>query len=259
MRYFKLALALCIGLAACRKSDREKDTDIGLLQDAFNAYSALGEAFLAVHEANLTTPGIKSSFISCCSLAVDTLGIPRNQILDFGGGCVSPTGRTRMGKIIVYQNGYYSVSGSTSTVYFDSFYINGYLFSGSFSITSIGTGYKISTSSLVVKSGNTSFSYSGTISLISVAGTSTIVADDDEFNVSGTLTLTGSNGNSATCLISGANPALFKGTCAELVSGNMEITPSNLATRQLELGSGNCDQLGTTTLNGENYDITLSF
>lgn len=264
MRFFLICLVsmiLGISLSGCRKSDRANDTDATLVEDVANANTALFEVFLAAHEANLSTPGVRT-FLSCATLTADTLGSPKSLIVDFGNsGCASPTGRTRVGKIILYQTGYYSVAGGKSTVYFDSLFINGYNYSSSFTITTTAGGYLLKPNNLKITSPDSSFSYicNGTYTLVSTAGTGTIIADDDEFNVTGSMSISGRNGNTGDCTISTTSIILMKASCAEPVSGQVKVQPNGLAERLMDFGSGTCDKAASATINNETVTLTIGF
>lgn len=263
MRYFSLIivfLSLVFVFNGCRKSDRNNDTDPTFVEDVGNAHSALFEVFFAAHEANLSTPGIRT-FLSCATLTSDTLGSPKSLMVDFGAGCASPSGRTRIGKLIIYQTGYYSVPGSTSTVYFDSFYINGYNYSSNFSIVTTATGYLLKPNNLKITSPDSSFFYtcSGSYIMVFSNGVATTIADDDEFTVSGSMTFTGRNGNSGLCTVVNTATLLVKASCAEVVSGQLKVEPNGLAERALDFGAGTCDKSISATINTEPVTLPIGF
>lgn len=260
MRLASLAFIFLL-FSGCRKSDRNNDVDTTLIEDATNIHTALFEVFLAAHEANLSTPGIRS-FLSCATLTADTLGSPKSLIVDFGStGCSSPTGRTRAGKIVIFQTGYYSVPGSTCNVYFDSLFINGYNYSSNFSIVTTATGYFLKPNNLKIMSPDSSFSYtcSGSYTLVNTAGTGTPVADDDEFTVSGSMSIIGRNGGSAECTIATTANLLVKASCAEPVSGLLKVEPNGLAERTIDFGSGACDKAASATINTEQVNLSIGF
>lgn len=260
MRIAVIGLIILL-FTGCRKSDRNNDVDTTLIEDAANIHAALFEVFLAAHEANLSTPGIRT-FLSCATITADTLGNPKTLIVNFGStGCSSPSGRTRAGKIIIYQTGYYSVPGSSCNVYFDSLYINGYNFSNNFSIVTTGTGYFLKPNNLKIMSPDSSFFYTcaGTYTLVNTAGTGTIIADDDEFTVSGSMNIIGRNGGSAVCTISTTGNLLVKASCAEPVSGQLKVEPTGLAQRLIDFGSGVCDKAASATINTEPVNLVIGF
>ncbi|HYG51199.1 MAG TPA: hypothetical protein VD905_09870 [Flavobacteriales bacterium] len=261
MRFLVITLLLVATLSGCRKSDRNNDTDTTLIEDVANAQNALFEAFFAAHEANLTTPGIRT-FLSCAVLTADTLGTPRSLIVDFSSpGCPSPTGRNRSGKLIIYQNGYYSTPGSTSTVYFDAFYVNGCNYSSTFTIVTTSTGYYLKPNSLKITAPDSSYFYtlSGNYALTWTTGAATITADDDEFSVTGTMNISGRSGGTGVCTIVTGASLTVKALCGQVVSGQMTIEPNGLAERNLDFGSGACDAVATGTLHGDAVAINITF
>lgn len=261
MRYLTATLCMVLLLGACRKSERNNDTDITLCEDVANAQTAFNEVFLAVHEACLTTPGIKS-YIGCATIATDTMGIPRNMTIDFGASCVSPAGRTRSGKILVYQTGAYAQAGSTSSAHFDRFYINGYNYGGSFFITKLtGNGYKLEASHLVVTAPDSSFTYllNGSINLDQQQGTTTLPADDDVFDITGSLEITGRKGNTGTYTIDNTTHMGVNGACAQPVSGKLKVDATGQSTRLIDFGSGTCDRSVMITANTQTTEVNIGF
>jgi len=262
MRLLCAILLCCVVLNGCRKSDRNNDKDITLAEDAVNAQPALFEVFLAAHEGCSTTPGIKS-FLSCATVTVDTLRNPRQLTIDYGTtGCASPAGRTRKGKIIVYQSGHYLLAGSSATVYFDTFYINGYNYNGSFTIAGLGSNaYKLSPNNLRVTAPDSSYSYllSGSLTLSQTAGLATGIADDDAFKATGNLVITGRKGNTGTCVVDNGQQLLITASCAQAVSGTMTMSATGQSPRLLDFGSGSCDNQATVTENTVKSDLNISF
>lgn len=262
MRYWYAILVCCIGLSACRKSDRNNDRDITLAEDVVNAEAALCEVFLATHEGCSTTPGIKS-FISCATLTVDTLRAPRQLTIDYGTtGCASPAGRTRKGKIVVYQTGHYTQAGGVANVYFDTFYINGYNYNGSFTVSGLGSNnYKLTPNNLRITAPDSSFSYllGGSLTLGQTGGTATGIADDDTFNATGTLVVTGRKGNTGTCTVDNGQQLVITASCTQVVSGTMTMSATGQSPRLLDFGSGSCDNQATVTENTVKNNLNLSF
>lgn len=254
-----LVLVLAV-FGSCRKSDRANDTDTTLSEDSGNAFCALFEAFLAVHEAADTTAGIRT-YTNGAVLTADTLGTPRTLIIDFGTGNTSPSGRNRQGKILLYQTGPYSTVSSSSEIHFDSFFINGYNYSGSFNLVTTTTGFRLINNFLTITSPDSSYMYQldGDINLTAISGSSTSLANDDEFEVSGNLTMYGRNGNSGTATISTGNPILLRGACAEPVQGEITLQPANFAPRTLGFGTGTCDKQLTVLINTETINLNISF
>lgn len=260
MRLITISLMFLLFIG-CRKSNRNNDTDATLVEDVANVNVALFEVFLAAHEANLATPGIRT-FLSCATLTADTLGNPKSLIVDFGNtGCSSPTGRLRTGKLIIYQTGYYTQTGGSCTVYFDSLFINGYNYSSNFTIVTTASGYILKPSNLKITAPDSSFFYtcSGTYTLATLAGAATIIADDDEFNVSGNLTVIGRNGSTGICTISSTLNLLVKASCAEPVSGQLKVEPTALTERLLDFGTGSCDKAVSATINTELVNLIIGF
>lgn len=261
MRYFSAIVLCTLCIFGCRKADRNKDTDLTLTEDAANAQVALYEVFLPVHEACLSTPGFKS-FISCATITSDTLGIPRTMWIDFGSGCSSPAGRSRSGRLIVYQTGTYGLGGSSNKVYFNDFYINGYNYSGQLSISGLGSGgYKLSPNNLRITAPDSSFTYllSGSLTLAQTSGNATLVANDDLFSITGEWTITGRKGNTGTCTTTAGQFVVMDGSGAEPVSGGITMKATGQSPRVIDFGSGTCDKKFSVTLNTVTSELNIGF
>jgi hypothetical protein len=249
-------------LSACRKSDRNNDKDITLAGDAVNAQTALFEVFLATHEGCSTSTGIKS-FLTCAVITIDTLRAPRQLTIDYGTtGCASPAGRNRKGKIIVYQTGHYTQAGGLADVYFDTFYINGYNYNGHFTVSGLGSNaYKLSPNNLRITAPDSSFSYllGGSLTLGQTAGTATGIADDDVFNATGNLVITGRKGNTGTCTVDSGQQLVITASCAQAVSGTMTMSATGQSPRLLDFGTGSCDNQATVTENTVKSVLNISF
>lgn len=261
MRIVVITLIAILSLYACRKADRNEDSDTSMATDFADVENAMSEIFYSVNEACKSTSGIKA-FVSCATLTADTLGNPKNLVVDFGNtGCVSPSGRNRFGKIVVYLNNAFSAAGTFTNVYFDSLYINGYNFAGNLKITTTTTGYQIQANNFKLIYPDTSafLLLNGLHYFVQSSGASTAIADDDMYNVSGTLNLIGSKGGTHTCIINAASPLQLNGNCAYISGGELEIQPMGLVPRPLDFGSGGCDNSFIISINGGNQSLNSGF
>jgi len=67
-----------------------------------------------------------------------TLEVPIGDItVDFGEGCTDPRGNTRSGKILIHFNGRRFLPGSTITITFENYFINGIKLNGTRTLTNI--------------------------------------------------------------------------------------------------------------------------
>lgn len=260
MRFLLPTLLLLVVLVNCRKADRNEDTDTSMGEDFGAIENAVAEVFFATHEACLSTTGIRS-YTSCATITADTLGTPRELVIDFGTGCISPSGRTRMGKIVIYQNGYYTTTGSTSKIYFDAFYCNGYNFGGNLKLTTTGTGYQVVATDFKITAPDSSYFIvlNGMQVLVQTAGSSTNAADDDTFSATGSFSMTGRKGGFTNCTITTGNPLVFSGTCAQVVQGEVDLQPNGLVNRPMDFGAGSCDNSFTLNINGEIQTLSINF
>ena len=89
-----------------------------------------------------------------------------------------------------------------------------------------------------------------------IAGESTILDPwDDVYLISGTADGTGINGNTFSVVIH--NPLRVALNCKWIESGTLTLTPQNLSPRDVDYGSGACDDQATVTINGTVYNVTM--
>ena len=191
-----------------------------------------------------------------------------NILVDFGtSGITSPKdGKIRKGKILITFTGKYRVPGTTQTITFDNYYVNGnkvegtkvlthQLVNDSYSTTIVVTGGKISHADNTVLEWN-----SERIRTWNLNGTLLNWADD-EFTVSGTATGKSRDGKTFAALIPVATPLLWKVSCFNesrfvAVSGIMKVTPEGVLERTVDFGNGTCDR--DVVVSAGNFKATVT-
>jgi hypothetical protein len=250
----------------CRKSHRDEDKDLTAAEDYGRMEIAYNNVFMIVDEAAKATQGIRAggSLITCATITSDTLSNPKTMDIDFGTvNCVGADGRNRRGKIHVALSGNYMDSLTVATITFQNYYTNDYLLAGTQTITNRGRNssgnyyYSIAVSNgLLTEPTNAWYiTYNASRAFEWIAGSSTLTATDDIYSITGSMSGVGRKGNSFSGTISSA--LRFETTCGTIVSGNLDLTPNNLNARQLDFGSGTCDNSVQVTVNGFAFDISL--
>ncbi|MCW3128388.1 MAG: hypothetical protein JWO03_4046, partial [Bacteroidetes bacterium] len=161
----------------------------------------------------------------CATITIspnDTVSFPKTVTLDFGNGCTGPDGVTRKGIMTCVYTGRFHTAGTTVTVTFQNYSVNGNALEGTFVISNTSSAGAMNlstqvTGGRVTKSDGTSFTWAGTRSLTQTAGNSTpTVLTDDEYTYSGTTT--GVNFKSKNFTTTSQDVVLRTG-CKYLVSG----------------------------------------
>ena len=250
----------------CRKSHRDEDKDLTAAEDYGRMELAYNNVFLIVDEAAKATQGIRAagSLITCATITSDTLSSPKTMVIDFGStNCTGADGRNRRGKILVSLTGKYLDSLTVATITFQDYYVNDYLLAGSSTITNKGRNtagnysYKVAVNNgLLTEPLNTWYiNYNASRTFEWIAGSSTLTVTDDIYSISGSMSGAGRKGNSFSAVITSA--LRLENACGTIVSGALDLTPSNLNTRLLDFGAGSCDNSMHVTVNGFGFDVTL--
>jgi hypothetical protein len=188
------------------------------------------------------------------AIITDTTVFPITVSIDFGAGCTGIDGITRAGTISYVFSGPIFLPGSTASVTFSGYSVNGYQLAGMYSITNTSTGGAISFVTSVV-SGKVTFpdasfyTYSGMKTVTQTAGIGTLTPLDDSYSITGVHLFGNSAGASLADSIT--TPLVWPVTCNHIVSGIISFTymdaPLTLK-GTLDYGTGTCDSTATITV-----------
>jgi hypothetical protein len=219
-----------------------------------------------VQSNSLQGPAQPLGIYTCANYTLspnDTSTFPKTVTVDFGSGCTSADGITRKGEITCVYSGKILYPGTTVSVSFTNYSVNGYGLQGTYSITnnsSIAKGISFSTR---VSSGNISFpdasyyTYSGDKTLTQTAGASTPAdISDDVYSITGSNSIFNSaTGNS---LQDSITTALTKAeACGYISSGVISFVFNDSVDGTLDFGSGTCDSLATVKIGPFSENIIL--
>ena len=205
---------------------------------------------------------------TCVTIKFDTLvnTNPDSITVDFGAtNCMGNDGRNRRGKLQIIYTGKYKDSLNTITITPINYFVNDNKVSGSKVIKNLGHNsqghllYSLKEDLVIQKadgSGNITFSAQRYREWMS--GESTVVWIDDVYSITGSASGTNANGRSFTSNITKALIRKMDIGCRKyFVSGIIEHTPAQKATRKLDFGDGTCDNKAVLTINGKEYQIDL--
>jgi hypothetical protein len=193
----------------------------------------------------------------------DTSTFPKTITVNFGAGCTSPDGVTRKGSIAFVYTGKILYPGTTVSVSFTNYSVNGYALQGTYSISnnsSLAKGISFSTQ---VSNGNITFpdagyyTYSGSKTITQTAGASTPSnLSDDVYSITGSNTIyNSSTGNTLQDSIT--SPLTKAEACGYISSGVVSFVFNNSLTGTLDFGNGSCDSLAIVKIGSFSENIIL--
>lgn len=201
---------------------------------------------------------------NCATVTIDTLSSPKKITIDFGTvNCLCRDGRNRRGKIITTFEGKYRSVNSTHTITFEGYYVNDNHVEGSRTVVNTGLNQDGKLAFTVVDEGKITltdgrvFSHSSSRVRTWVEGSNTFLIWDDVYEITGSGSVTNSEGNGFNAVI--LEPLRISVNCGNISKGILKITPINpdYKERTLDYGDGNCDNLATVTVDGKTRTIIL--
>lgn len=213
--------------------------------------AAANKNLLANNSQTVTTTNI----LACGTVSVTPAsGFPKNIVIDFGsGGCTLPNGIIRKGKINVVLSDYVRNTGSTATITFNNYYVNGFKKEGTVSwantstISTKGWQRKVEGGKITAPDGRY-WLHGGIRDAVQIDGTTTPnTLLDDVFLITGNHTITNSIGKTRNCYIT---EALQKKTvCENIGTGKLKVEGTNHYA-VIDFGDGGCDKLATISIDG---------
>lgn len=267
-----ISLSVLIIAGACSKNDKNKNTDNeesatklttanvtaeSMFEDASNEVLITSQENVLLRSASpvregeaATTYGVNGAN-GCAAVTINPIGasFPKTVTIDYGdAGCTGTFGITRKGKIIYTITDKFSKTGSTISVSFQGYKVNGYSLEGTYSITNTTVGLTPSVTTLVTGGKLTYpdgsfYTYAGTKTLVQTAGLLTpFDLLDNELSITGSNSIASSDGKSLTAATKTA--LLKKFSCRNIVSGTVDFT-YNGTTGVWNYGNGECDNVAT--------------
>ncbi|MBP6431036.1 MAG: hypothetical protein KA319_04660 [Ferruginibacter sp.] len=204
-----------------------------------------------------TPPGVvtTNNWLPPCAVITITGNFPAKNIkIDFGTGCLSPNGVFRKGIINIVLTDSVRNTGSTATITFDNYYVNGYKKEGTITWTNItqsGSNRKwtrnVANGKITAPNGNYWLHTANLTFEQTIGGNTPLNITDDVYEITGTRTVTNSAGRTRT---STTQTALQKKTaCANIDKGILSVQGPN-HTAVIDFGDGTCDNLATISIDG---------
>ncbi|RAJ75707.1 hypothetical protein CLV59_109322 [Chitinophaga dinghuensis] len=209
---------------------------------------------------------------SCPSWGIDNVGPgwPKTVTINFGTSCANPlTGRVRSGVITAVYSGLLFVAGSTVTVTFDNYKVNGLPVTGKiiYTVNSYSTDAKggISFTQRIIDGGiklndSVNIVYNHTKTVTQTAGGATpFNPGDDEFDTNGAGNMDykdAAGKTTATVALSTPIPLHTAWSCQYITKGQLKAVLNNLSA-VIDYGNGTCDNIATITVGDKSKQITL--
>jgi hypothetical protein len=288
-KWIALTAVISLGLGSCKKSDvsnvvASNDSKAATLSDsstiAENAYyDVLNNAFVGYSDnvgsmgvsiqsgrtttLSTATEGTGTGHLSCANYTIsDSVHghYPKTLTLDFGTGCTSIDGIVRTGKVIYTFSGPLFTAGTTVSVSFNQYTVNGYGIQGTYAISNNSTQSGISFTTLVTNGiitypDATNFHYSHNKTYTQTAGASTpFDISDDVYAVSGNSAFSSSDGSSL--VLNVTTPLVRNFTCLNITQGVVAFVYNQGISGTIDFGDGTCDN--TAELKVGNITRTIS-
>src|SRR5450631_2239831 len=282
-----ITLIAVISLSSCKKdgaSSNSNESNAANLSDSSTAadnvyYDVLNNAFVgfsdnsSVWNAAAPHSGKTTTFSTATENTATNLGCaiyslddtipgeyPKTLTLDFGTGCTSADGIMRKGKLIYLFSGPLLFPGTTASVTFNQYVVNGYGILGTYTITNNSSDQGINfstqvTNGIITYPNETNYHYSANRTYVMTAGLSTpFDITDDVYAVSGNSSVSASNGSSLVCNIT--TPLVKSIACHNVTSGVVSFVYDQVVNGTLDFGDGSCDNLATLKV-GANITRTI--
>ena len=187
---------------------------------------------------------------------------PRNWTIDYGEtGCEGFNGVVRMGKIHISLTDMWKNPDSERTITFEEFYQNDVKLEGTKSIINTGenengnlTWQKLVDGKVTNSEGQEMTWYSERNSEMT-AGKETFMFADDQYDVTGSGS--GNNYDGIDFTMEITTPLKYKSGCFWPLSGVLVINVDGAPEVTIDYGTGECDNIATSTIDGVTTEIIL--
>jgi hypothetical protein len=281
--YFAIAcIASLTFVSSCKKTEEISTTDTDTVLESAQADETLSDTFSDIflitsqdvslfdvpinNSTGLSTDATTSSTwlipnTTCRTVTISPSGnvFPKTVTIDYGTGC-NDGGKLKKGKIKAVFSGRFKQAGTTITISFDNFYINGDKIEGTKSTVNNGPNAAGNYSFTVTINNSRTRATGGTSTLTAVKTitwieNSNINPTDDEFSIRGSLSATTSGDK--TYSYTTLEPLVKKVACLYISSGKLLMNITGRPQLTLDYGTGNCDNKATISANGKTKEITL--
>lgn len=269
------AISVLFAFSSCTRQNEIDQASIDLADDEAVSDAIFEDIFNTVDHADILLEDLQKGGMtksvaisdSCPMVTIDhpdDAVWPKTITIDYGYLCTGFYENTRSGKIIIVVTGPRLIEGSTRSVTFDDYFINGIKVEGTKVIQNIGFNSNQNlVFSVTLTDGKLTFPDDRTIERsVSherewIAGLLTRNIWDDECLVTGVASGVNLNGVSYTNTITAA--LHWKRVCKFIVSGIVKIEREGRDPVVLDYGNGVCDARAVLTMGDQSKEILLRF
>jgi hypothetical protein len=262
------ALSLAVLFNSCKKAENseEIETTFQLSSDqamSDNLAEDANDVFMEIAQDNNVagnfTEAPVTNIIPCATVTITPAsGFPKTIVIDFGVSCTHRN-ITRSGKINIVLTDSVRRPGSTATMTFTNYYVNGYKVEGTYIWTNTSTPNvrswrRVTQNGKITAPDARYWLHEGTRDVVQTAGVGTPTITDDVFSITGTHTVTNAANQSRTCTVLEALQK--KNACANIDKGILKVQgPNHYAT--INFGDGTCDNLATISIDGRTPRVII--
>ena len=260
-----LLALMALSLAACRKDKDETPVDLDYTSASDNARAEdYFNDMLAVADDAAKSNGLRDAADGCEPvITIDLVASPHTMLIDFGPvNCTASNGRQRRGQIMVTFTGGYRDPGTVITITPQDYYVNDNHVQGLKTLTNMGPNgdghsyFNIQVDGTVTAgAGSWTAEHHATRVRTWVEGEESPNPYDDVYLITGNGNGVNRHGVAYTLTITDALRVEIG--CPWITAGNLEITPSGLATRYVDFGEGSCDGSVNVTVNGNTFTFIM--
>ena len=225
-------------------SDYMTEEDNDLLMEVTADQNLQGNGFAPTQAENV---------LPCATTTVTPQnGFPKTILITFDSTCTSPGGLVRKGAVQIVISDSIRKPGSTATMTFINYFVNGFKREGTTTWTNTSIPpvrsweRKVENGKLTAPSG-LYWQYQSVKAVTQTAGSSTAILLDDVYSIAGNGSVTNPLGVTRTATIT--EPLQKKYLCANIDKGKVRFQgPDHFAV--LDYGDGNCDRIATVSIDG---------
>ncbi|HCL83470.1 MAG TPA: hypothetical protein DIC22_05810 [Chitinophagaceae bacterium] len=283
-----IALAAAISLASCKKDStpaNSNESTAATLSDSSTAadnmyYDVLNNAFVGYEDnssvwsttsvktgqtTTFSTGSLSTAHLGCAIYSIDDTvpgQYPKTLTMDFGSGCTGADGIFRSGKISYLFTGPMLYPGSTATVTFNQYVVNGYGLQGSYTISNNSSqagGIIFSTqvtNGIITYPDASIYHYASARTYTMTAGSATPNdITDDVYSITGNSSFSASTG--AGIVFNITTPLVKAISCHNISAGVVSFVYNQVVSGTIDFGNGTCDNLATLTIGTVQKTIML--
>ncbi len=263
--FLTFILTVIVFLVSCKKTEIDNETqsvaDNSLCEQEFvriaPAINAIANGTEGVKKLIATVNAVcPTTTVSGDTTWANAANLPVLTI-SYGSMCVDIDGRTRSGDLVCSFSKPYDSTGCVVSVSLNNYFSSGLKYEGTLTITRLSlNSFNVKVANGKCTGNGWSVAYSFDRTFTQIAGTSTPANEiDDVFSFSGDAD--GISRNEKNFHVKTLGDLQKSSDCKWISAGKSELTPTDLTTRVVDYGGGDCDNKAAFTVNGNTFEFAL--